>query len=130
LEAQYFIELIAQGKLDNAVIHAQTVLRPLLGQMIFQPDINNNKAARNFSQILGLLAYQDPWKSPIAYLLSQYQREFAADALNNAILSIETGTKVNGSALENLFKQLITTHRVLRHESGDTGEKFILENNI
>jgi len=130
LEAQYFIELIALGKLDNAVIHAQTVLRPLLGQMIFQYDINTNKLSRNFSQILGLLAYKDPWKSPIAYLLSQHQREFAADALNNAILSVETSTKVTGSALENLFKQLMTTQRVLRHESGDTGEKFTLENNI
>jgi len=64
--------------------------------------------------VVALLAYTDTLHSPVAYLLETSQREFTADALNDAILAMHAGP--NKSVLEKLLAQLTATMSTLKSE--------------
>ncbi|CAK9137128.1 unnamed protein product [Ilex paraguariensis] len=77
-----------------------------------------------------LLAYEQPQKSSVGYLLEESQRELVADAVNAMILS----TNPNGkdvscclhSCLERLLRQLTACFLERRSLNGDQGEAFHL----
>ena len=50
--------------------------------------LNHPKMSQDtyFQDAFSLLAYQDPWNSPVGYQLDQVQREPVCAALNSAIL--------------------------------------------
>jgi len=113
LQCQYFIEMIKKGTIDEAVEFAQTVLSHYK---------NLGKKEDTFLQsVLGLLAYSDPFNSPLCYLLYLQQRETVADSVNRAILSVEKNTS-SYSTLERLLKQLVATQMAIREEADNKGE--------
>jgi len=106
LQSQCFIELIKNGKIEEAVKFAQQNLSKFV----------NGKAERKLTgkeelflqEVLGLLAYEDPSNSPLGHLLQISQREIAADAVNTAILHVEKQKKIP-SSLEQLLRQLLAS---------------------
>ncbi|XP_042508888.1 ran-binding protein M homolog isoform X2 [Macadamia integrifolia] len=79
---------------------------------------------------IALLAYEEPMKSPVAYLLDLCQREVVADALNSMVLSTNPRLKdpesCLQSCLERLLRQLTACCFERRSLNGDQGETFQL----
>jgi len=77
-----------------------------------------------------LLAYDDPAKSCVGYLLEQSQREFVADAVNAVILSTNPNTKNTENCmypcLEKLLRQLSACVLERRALNENQGEAFDL----
>jgi len=117
LQSQCFIELIKNGKIEEAVKFAQQNLSKFV----------NGKAERKLTgkeesflqEVLGLLAYEDPSNSPLGHLLQISQREIAADAVNTAILHVEK-QKIP-SSLEQLLRQLLASLKLNYGKIGVTG---------
>ncbi|KAM7515252.1 hypothetical protein LguiA_004835 [Lonicera macranthoides] len=77
-----------------------------------------------------LLAYEQPQKSPVGYLLEESQREVVADAVN-AVILLTNPDKKNTQAcvhshLERLLRQLSACFLERRSLNGDQGEAFHL----
>ncbi|KAK9110110.1 hypothetical protein Sjap_018170 [Stephania japonica] len=79
---------------------------------------------------IALLAYEEPLKSPVGYLLDKKQREVVADAVNTMVLltnpALEDPQRRTQSHLEKLLKQLTACCLEKRALSGDQGEAFQL----
>lgn len=77
-----------------------------------------------------MLAYEEPLKSPVGYLLGESQREVVADAVNAMILSTNPNLKdplgCLHSQLESLLRQLTACCLEKRSLNGDQGEAFHL----
>lgn len=121
LHCQKFIELIRAGKLEEAVSYGRIEFEKVSGVEEFRQVIEDCAA---------LLAYEQPQKSSVGYLLSESQREIVADTVNAMILS--TNPKVEDSQgclhsyLERLLRQLTACYLEKRSLNGDQGEAFHL----
>lgn len=121
LHCQNFIELVRAGKLEEAVSYGRTEFEKFykLGDY---DDLVKDCAA--------LLAYEQPQKSSVGYLLGDSQREVVADAVNAMILSTNPSVKDSKdclhSCLERLLRQLNACFLEKRSLNGDQGEGFHL----
>ncbi|KAL3157721.1 Glucose-induced degradation complex subunit [Trebouxia sp. C0010 RCD-2024] len=79
LQQQRLIELIRQGKTEEALEHAQEYLAP--------PGEEDPAFLEELERTVTLLAFEDASQSPLADLMSVTQRQKTASELNAAILS-------------------------------------------
>ena len=82
LQAQHFIELVRKG--DSGIPEALSYARSTLGRHM----LDHGDSAREVAylqEVLGLIAYVDPSKSPLAHLLEQTQRDNTFDVLNRTL---------------------------------------------
>jgi len=121
LNCQYFIELIRQDKVGEAIDYAQKILSPFKAIESWEESY--------LQEVLGLLAYTNPYQSSVSHLLGVQQREVVADAVNEFVLVLEK-QHPSQSTLETLMRQLATTQNTLREENGDRGEIFHLSNYV
>ncbi|KAL3513373.1 hypothetical protein ACH5RR_026090 [Cinchona calisaya] len=121
LHCQKFIELVRVGKLEEAVVFGRTEFEKFYRLTEVQ-DLVKDCAA--------LLAYEQPLKSSVGYLLGDSQREIVADAVNSMILStnpnIADARGCLHSCLERLLRQLSACFLEKRSLNGDQGEAFHL----
>ncbi|KAK6793408.1 hypothetical protein RDI58_006861 [Solanum bulbocastanum] len=121
LHCQNFIELVRVGKLEEAVLYGRTEFEKFykLGDY---DDLVKDCAA--------LLAYEQPQKSSVGYLLGDSQREIVADAVNAMVLSTNPSVKDSReclhSRLDRLLRQLSACFLAKRTFNGDQGEGFHL----
>ncbi|KAI9142146.1 CTLH/CRA C-terminal to lish motif domain-containing protein [Paraphysoderma sedebokerense] len=80
LHCQHFIELMRKGETVTALQFAQTELKQFISL--------NAKYLDHFSDVFALIAYPDPWSSPVASYLSEYVKEELAEMVNGFILGI------------------------------------------
>lgn len=123
LHCQKFIELVQVGELEEAVKYARVELAKFF---------EIESLAALVQDCIALLAYEDPSKSPVGYLLDMAQREVAADAVNIMVLLMNPDMKDPHSStqshLEKLLRQLTACCLERRAINGDQGEVFHLEN--
>ncbi|KAI5668041.1 hypothetical protein M9H77_17894 [Catharanthus roseus] len=121
LHCQKFIELVRISKLEEAVVYGRNEFEKFYRLAEFD-DLVKDCAA--------LLAYEQPLKSSVGYLLGDAQREIVADAINSLILSTNPNAKVGKSCLhsclERLLRQLTACFLEKRSLNGDQGEGFHL----
>ncbi|KAA8546298.1 hypothetical protein F0562_002963 [Nyssa sinensis] len=121
LHCQKFIELVRDGKLEEAVAHGRNEFE-IFFKLAEYDDLIKDCAA--------LLAYEQPQKSSVGYLLEDTQREIVADNVNAMILSTNPNIKDSQdclhSYLERLLKQLTVCYLQRRSLNGDQGEAFHL----
>ncbi|KAK3028103.1 hypothetical protein RJ639_039797 [Escallonia herrerae] len=121
LHCQKFIELVRVGKLEEAVVYGRTEFEKFY-RLAEYDDLVKECAA--------LLAYEQPQKSSVGYLLEDSQREIVADAINAIILSTNPNMKdaqdCLHSYLERLLRQLTACFLERRSLNGDQGEAFHL----
>ncbi|ONK55686.1 uncharacterized protein A4U43_UnF160 [Asparagus officinalis] len=121
LHAQRFIEHIRDNQLLDAVNYARTELNKFLKVEPFEGMLED---------AIALLAYDNPAKSCVGYLLKQSQREFVADAVNAVILSTNPNTKnvesCMYSCMEKLLRQLTLCVWERRALNENQGEAFDL----
>ncbi|KAK2978549.1 hypothetical protein RJ640_009508 [Escallonia rubra] len=121
LHCQKFIELVRVGKLEEAVVYGRTEFEKFY-RLAEYDDLVKECAA--------LLAYEQPQKSSVGYLLEDSQREIVADAINAIILSTNPNMKdaqdYLHSYLERLLRQLTACFLERRSLNGDQGEAFHL----
>ena len=96
LQQQRLIELIRQQDLEKALLFAQEYLAPL-GE-------ENPGFLEELEKTLALLAFEDPFMSPVGDLLGVQRRQQAASELNSAILHAQCQEKE--PKLPNLLKLL------------------------
>ncbi|XP_057793607.1 ran-binding protein M homolog [Salvia miltiorrhiza] len=121
LHCQKFIELVRDGKLEEAVLYGRSEFDKFKKSSAFD-DLVKDCAA--------LLAYDQPCKSSVGYLLGDSQRELVADAVNAIILSTNPNVKDSSlcmhSSLERLIRQVTACFLEKRSLNGDQGEAFRL----
>ncbi|KNA26020.1 hypothetical protein SOVF_000080 [Spinacia oleracea] len=121
LHSQKFIELVRVGKLEDAVKYGRVELAKFFGLEEYKELVQ---------ECVALLAYEEPLKSPVGYLLGESQREVVADAVNAMILSTNPNLKdplgCLHSQLESLLRQLTACCLEKRSLNGDQGEAFHL----
>ncbi|PIA40683.1 hypothetical protein AQUCO_02400028v1 [Aquilegia coerulea] len=117
LHCQKFIELVQVGELEEAVIYARAELAKFF---------EIASLAGLVQDCIALLAYEEPSKSPVGYLLGMGQREVAADAVNIMVL-LEDPQSCTKSHLEMLLRQLTACCLEKRAINGDQGEAFQLQ---
>ncbi|PWA87106.1 SPla/RYanodine receptor (SPRY) domain-containing protein [Artemisia annua] len=121
LHCQKFIELVRVGSLEEAVCYGKAHFEKFYSLKDYE-DLVKDCAA--------LLAYLEPKKSPVGYLLEDTQRENVADAVNAMILSTNPALKDQRSCLhsylERLLKQLSACFLEKRLLNGNQGEAFHL----
>ncbi|XP_011628600.1 ran-binding protein 10 isoform X2 [Amborella trichopoda] len=121
LHCQKFIELVRVGLLEEAVTYARAELARFFAMKPYEDLLQD---------CIALLAYEEPSKSSVGYLLDVAQREVAADAVNAMILSTNPNSKDSKnclhSCLERLLRQLTACCLERRALNGDQGEVFNL----
>ncbi|XP_052201946.1 ran-binding protein M homolog isoform X2 [Diospyros lotus] len=121
LHCQKFIELVRAGKLEEAVAYARTEFEKFYKSSEFYALVKDCAA---------LLAYEQPQKSSVGYLLEESQREIVADNINSMILSTNPNVKDSEgclhSYLERLLRQLTACCLERRSLNGGQGEAFYL----
>ncbi|KAL2513305.1 SPla/RYanodine receptor (SPRY) domain-containing protein [Abeliophyllum distichum] len=121
LHAQKFIELIRVGKLEEAVLYGRTEFEKFKRLSEFDDLVKDCSA---------LLAYEQPDRSSVGYVLRESQRELVADAINAIILSTNPHVKdakcCLQSRLERLLRQLTACFLEKRYLNGGDGEAFQL----
>lgn len=121
LYCQKFIELVRVGELEEAVSYGRTKLAKFFELPGFEELVQD---------CVALLAYEQPHKSLVGYLLEDSQREVVADTVNAMILLRNpkvTDTQVClRSDLEKLLRQLTASCLMKRQLEGDQGEAFHL----
>ncbi|XP_024973178.1 ran-binding protein M homolog isoform X3 [Cynara cardunculus var. scolymus] len=121
LHCQKFIELVRVGHLEEAVDYGRTHFEKFYSLKEYE-DLVKDCAA--------LLAYEEPKKSSVGYLLEESQLENVADAVNAIILSTNPEVKDNRSCLhsylEKLLRQLTACFLEKRLLNGNQGEAFHL----
>lgn len=111
-----FVELVCSRKSEEALEFARSKLTPF-GVV--------NKYVPKLQDVVALLAYEEPLKSPMFHLLSLEYRQHVADNLNRAILGC---TDVPGySALERLMQQTTVVRQQLNQEFGKDAVSFFFE---
>ncbi|KAI7750926.1 hypothetical protein M8C21_003091 [Ambrosia artemisiifolia] len=122
LHCQKFIELVRVGRLEEAVDY---------GRNQFEKFYNLKQYEDLVKDCATLLAYGEPSKSSVGYLLEDSQREKVADAVNAMILSTNPDLKDQGSCLhsylEKLLRQLTACFLQKRLLNGNQGEAFHLQ---
>ncbi|CAA0843409.1 LisH and RanBPM domains containing protein [Striga hermonthica] len=105
-----FVGIVCSRKLDEALNFAQSKLNPFGKEQRFVEQLKD---------CVGLLAYDEPEKSPMFHLLSPEHRQHISDSLNRAILA---HTKLPSySAMEKLIQQTTVVGRYLSHEFSKDG---------
>lgn len=121
LHCQKFIELVRVGCLEEAVEYGRTHFEKFYSLKEYE-DLVKDCAA--------LLAYEEPKKSSVGYLLEESQLENVADAVNAIILSTNPEVKDHRSCLhsylEKLLRQLTACFLEKRLLNGNQGEAFHL----
>ncbi|KAK9270709.1 hypothetical protein L1049_026292 [Liquidambar formosana] len=121
LHCQKFIELVRVGELEEAVKYGRTELSNFFELAGFEDLVKD---------CVALLAYEQPQKSSVGYLLEDSQREVVADTVNAMILSTNPNMKDSQgclySYLERLLRQLTACSLERRSLNGDQGEAFHL----
>ncbi|XP_052189631.1 ran-binding protein M homolog [Diospyros lotus] len=123
LHCQRFIELIRAGKVEEALAYGRVEFEKF-NQLTELDDLVKDCAT--------LLAYEQPQKSSVGYLLEESQREIVADAVNATILSATANPNLKDSRvylyskLEKLLRQLTACYMERRSLNGDQGEAFHL----
>ncbi|XP_076954736.1 uncharacterized protein LOC143629314 [Bidens hawaiensis] len=102
-----FVELISSKKCTEALEFAQAKLTPF-GKM--------QKYVEKLEDIMALLAYEEPEKSPVFHLLSLEYKQQIADNLNRAILA--HASKPSYSELERIIQQATVVRQCLNGEPG------------
>ncbi|KAI3889766.1 hypothetical protein MKW92_042000 [Papaver armeniacum] len=122
LHCQKFIELVQVGDLEGAVKFARAELAKFF---------ENASLVVILKTCVALIAYEEPLKSPVGYLLGMSQREVVADAVNAMILTTNPEAKDAHSCprshLEKLLRQLSACCLERRHLNGGQGEAFHLQ---
>ncbi|KAL6318144.1 hypothetical protein AAG906_035649 [Vitis piasezkii] len=108
LYCQKFIELVRVGELEEAVSYGRTKLAKFFELPGFEELVQD---------CVALLAYEQPHKSVVGYLLEDSQREVVADTVNAMILL--RNPKVTDT-------QLTASCLMKRQLEGDQGEAFHL----
>ncbi|KAK9271100.1 hypothetical protein L1049_026689 [Liquidambar formosana] len=106
----HFVELVCSRKCTEALEFAQTNLTPF-GKV--------QEYVEKLEDFMALLAYEEPEKSPMFYLLSLEYRQEVADSLNRAILA--HANKPSYSAMERLIQQTTAVRQCLNQELGKDG---------
>lgn len=127
LDAQIFIEMVREHKIETAVEFAQKEFRTHTDNVMRNVQLEKQ-------EVLSLVAYEDPSQSPMKHLLSIQRREYVADVVNDAFLksapnpdgSVHLTTDRPNSSMEKLLKQLVATHNQLLEENRNQGEVFDL----
>ncbi|KAJ9560305.1 hypothetical protein OSB04_005465 [Centaurea solstitialis] len=121
LYCQKFIELVRVGHLEEAVDYGRTHFEKFYSLKEYE-DLVKDCAA--------LLAYEEPKKSSVGYLLEESQLENVADAVNAIILWTNPEVKDHKSCLhsylEKLLRQLTACFLEKRLLNGNQGEAFRL----
>ncbi|KAG6431980.1 hypothetical protein SASPL_103552 [Salvia splendens] len=121
LHCQKFIELVRDGKLEEAVLYGRREFDKFKKSSAFD-DLVKDCAA--------LLAYDQPSKSSVGYLLGDSQKELVADAVNAIILSTNPNVKdpslCKHSSLERIIRQVTVCFLEKMSLNGDQGEAFRL----
>ncbi|KAL6492809.1 hypothetical protein OROGR_032568 [Orobanche gracilis] len=121
LHCQEFIELVRDGKLQDAIVYGRSEFDKFKKLSVFS-DLVKDCAA--------LLAYEEPNKTSVGYLLRESQRELVADAVNAMILSTNPNLKDTSicmhSSLERLIRQVTACFLEKRALNGNEGEAFKL----
>ncbi|KAK9049931.1 hypothetical protein SSX86_007556 [Deinandra increscens subsp. villosa] len=121
LHCQKFIELVRAERLEEAMDYGRTRFEKFYSFTQYE-DLVKDCAA--------LLAYEEPKKSSVGYLLGEWQRENVADAVNAMILSTNPEMKDHRSCLhsylERLLRQLTACFLEKRLLNGNQGEAFHL----
>lgn len=103
----HFVELICDAKGEEALEFAKTSLAPFG---------NFQKYVGKLEDVIALLAYEDPEKSPMFYLLSSEYRQQVADDLNRTIL--EHANHPSYTPMERLLQQVTVARQYLTEENG------------
>lgn len=85
LQLQRLIELIRQGKIDEALIFAQEELAPISEK--------NKEFLEDIEKTMSLLAFESIENSPMKELLDDGQRQKTASEVNAAILESQSQEK-------------------------------------
>lgn len=104
LLAQHFIDLVREGNIQGAFSFAQSELVPFAN--------NNPECQEHQNEVLGLLAYPDPYVSPIRHLLDKSRYNSLAEAVNEAILT------ARDSALESAMRQIMAVDKLMEEVGG------------
>ncbi|KAG0245038.1 hypothetical protein BGW41_004295 [Actinomortierella wolfii] len=109
MQCQKFIEIVRQGsnKGPEALMFAQEVLA------VFRKidEVGAKRYILELDEILPILAYKDPEKSPKAHLLHQSERDKLADLMNSAVLGYNG---MSGEpALQKIIKQATLVRELL-----------------
>ncbi|KAI3878949.1 hypothetical protein MKX03_037346 [Papaver bracteatum] len=122
LHCQKFIELVQVGDLEGAVKFARAELAKFF---------ENASLVVILKTCVALIAYEEPLKSPVGYLLGMSQRDVVADAVNAMILTTNPEAKDAHSCprshLEKLLRQLSACCLERRNLNGGQGEAFHLQ---
>ncbi|KAF2617015.1 hypothetical protein F2Q68_00038383, partial [Brassica cretica] len=103
----HFVELVCDGKSKEALEFAKTSLAPF-GMV--------QKYVGKLEDAIALLAYEDPEKSPMFYLLSSEYRQQVADNLNRTLL--EHANQPSYTPMERLLQQVTVARQYLTEENG------------
>jgi hypothetical protein len=112
LKCQQFIEHIKAGLCECPLIEAQKHFQTTidfgasLQQEFVDLDSDPVKFRKQLEEIFSLLAYRNPYHSPISYLLNDVQRKSIASALNDAILATYFKSKIFHSSLDRISAQI------------------------
>ncbi|KAJ3696103.1 hypothetical protein LUZ60_001480 [Juncus effusus] len=87
-----------------------------------------HKYVEKIEDVMALMAYEDPEKSPMFHLLSSEYRQYVADGLNQAIL--EHANMPAYSSLERLLQQTTVVRRYLNEFDKDKYPQFTLKSFI
>lgn len=113
----HFVKLISSKKCTEALEFAQEKLTPF-GKV--------PKYVEKLEDVMALLAYEDPYKSPMVDLLNSDYRQHVADSLNRAILA--NAQMPSYSQLERLIQQATVVRQCLSEELGkDVQSPFSLK---
>eukprot|EP01103_Thecamoeba_quadrilineata_P016648 TRINITY_DN5615_c0_g1_i1.p1 TRINITY_DN5615_c0_g1~~TRINITY_DN5615_c0_g1_i1.p1 ORF type:complete len:455 (-),score=74.06 TRINITY_DN5615_c0_g1_i1:2-1366(-) len=112
VQTQVFVELIrSQAPVAETVGFGQSLLlRYFKSESPLSYDYQNV-----LEEAFALVAYHDPFTSPVAYLLQPFRREFVADLLNSAILEEEGESGV--ATLESVYRQFTAIREELHAQN-------------
>ncbi|CAA0821983.1 LisH and RanBPM domains containing protein [Striga hermonthica] len=114
----HFVGLIRLRKTDEALEFANSKMAPFGKEQ---------RLVQKLEDCAGLLAYQEPEKSPLFHLLSPEHRHHVANSLNRAILAHTQ--QPSYSAMERLIQQTTVVRQYLNQEFNKDGhhQPFSLE---
>uniref|UniRef100_A0A7C9DFE4 CTLH domain-containing protein n=1 Tax=Opuntia streptacantha TaxID=393608 RepID=A0A7C9DFE4_OPUST len=113
----HFIELVRSKRCTEALEFAQKNLSPFGKVQTY---------VKKLEDLMALLAYEEPEKSPMFHLFSLDRRQMVAEDLNRAILAHTN--QPSYSSLERLIQQTTVVDRQLNQEHGKEGQSsFSLE---
>jgi len=104
LQYQLMIEHIKANDLDGALQLSQNFSQ-------FYDEVGVNDPG--LYEVMGLLAYENPRQSPLAYLLDNNQRALVADRVNAELLEYFNFTQKQPQ-LNDVIQQLVVVYRALK----------------